>query len=170
MRLGDQHDHMFVRGLDVSLQLIFRVSLTKQQDDDARLWGKILSGDDEIYALQGHSTLYGFGGDDVLEGTGGFDFLNGGKGHDILYGRLGADTLTGGHGTDYFLYKAITDSFDRAADTITDFSHAEGDKSGLTISKASTLRMKSGSCTATERRMLNWMVLMAMRRFLCSLS
>ncbi len=55
------------------------------------------------------------------------DMLNGGGGNDVLHGNGGADTLTGGSGADTFVFNTLTDSLAAAFDTITDFSHGEGD-------------------------------------------
>lgn len=59
------------------------------------------------------------------------DILDGRGGNDLLYAGGGTDTLTGGAGADRFQFKLATESTTDAPDTITDFSHAEGDKIDL---------------------------------------
>ena len=71
---------------------------------------------------EGNDTLIGDAANDVLQGFGGNDSLDGGAGNDTLDGLFGNDTLTGGTGADTF--KLLM--FDN--DTITDFSHSQGDK------------------------------------------
>lgn len=68
--------------------------------------------------------LYGSMSDDTLTGDGGFN---------LLLGNTGADTLTGGGKADYFIFASVADSTVVTAgrDTITDFSHVEGDKIDL---------------------------------------
>lgn len=68
--------------------------------------------------------LYGSTHDDTLIGDGGTN---------SLLGNTGADTLTGGGRNDFFVFRDLTDSTVALSgrDTITDFSHAEGDKIDL---------------------------------------
>lgn len=54
-------------------------------------------------------------------GGGGRDTLIGNGADNVLEGRGGKDTLTGGVGDDTFRFSEATDSFDLAADRITDF-------------------------------------------------
>ncbi len=68
--------------------------------------------------------LLGNSGANVLKGLGGNDLLNGGRGADKLVGGAGKDTLTGGGGGDAFLFDVAPAN----RDTITDFSHKQGDK------------------------------------------
>jgi Ca2+-binding RTX toxin-like protein len=67
-----------------------------------------------------NNSLYGAEGNDTLEGKGG---------NDTLVGGLGADKVTGGAGADKFAFASLAESTAAAAgrDTITDFSHANGD-------------------------------------------
>ncbi len=62
-----------------------------------------------------------------LLGSRGSDTLTGGDGNDVLQGRGGADVLAGGAGADHFVFTNLSDSTPSAFDTITDFSHAQGD-------------------------------------------
>ncbi len=57
----------------------------------------------------------------------------------MLWGLGGKDTLTGGAGADTFKYGSYTESRVGASthDTITDFSHAQGDKIDLSLIDAS---------------------------------
>ena len=76
-------------------------------------------------------SLSGLGGNDTLLGLNGDDSLDGGSGNDTLNGGFGADLLTGGLGRDTFVFNDIGDSFDGLFDTITDFSHGQGDRISL---------------------------------------
>lgn len=70
--------------------------------------------------------LHGDDGNDHLVGAGGNDQLFGDAGNDVLRGGPGKDILVGGAGADTFVFgQATVDS--AAADTIRDFSHAQGD-------------------------------------------
>ena len=71
----------------------------------------------------GADTFIGGAGADALFGQGGADTLTGGSGADQLTGGVGADILTGGAGADKFIYNFAREG----GDTITDFSHAQGD-------------------------------------------
>ena len=64
-----------------------------------------------------NDTLIGDGNDNILEGGLGADILNGGAGNDTLTGGAGADTIVFAPGYN--------------ADTVTDFSAAEGDEIDL---------------------------------------
>lgn len=64
--------------------------------------------------------------------------LQGGAGNDILVGGVGADILSGGLGKDTFVLTALGDSKAGGYDTITDFSHAQGDRIDLSLLDAST--------------------------------
>ncbi|HEY1630267.1 MAG TPA: calcium-binding protein [Rhizomicrobium sp.] len=65
---------------------------------------------------------------DTLTGDGNSNHIDGGAGNDIIDGGANIDYLTGGAGADHFVFSAVSDSAKNAADTILDFSHAEGDK------------------------------------------
>lgn len=75
-----------------------------------------------------------------LAGSSHNDTLTGNSGVNALHGSAGADKLTGGTGADTFLFKAAGDSTVATAgqDTIFDFSHAQGDKIGLSGIDANT--------------------------------
>ena len=79
------------------------------------------------------NVVTGNDGDNALSGLAGDDVLAGGKGADRLTGGEGMDKLTGGAGADVFVFTALGDStVDPAGrDTITDFSHADGDRIDL---------------------------------------
>ena len=96
--------------------------------------GVTLSGNARGNSLTGgalEDALFGLGGNDTLSGLGGDDYLNGGLGNDSLIGGTGVDILTGGAGRDTFVFNEIFESFEGQADTITDFSRAEGDRISL---------------------------------------
>ena len=109
--------------------------------DDA-LWGDdgndVLRGGDGRDSLTGgagHDRLFGGGhsdilvggeGDDTLRGGGAPDELYGGAGDDVLAGEAGRDILSGGGGADLFVFGPA--DLDGGADTILDFSSAEGDR------------------------------------------
>lgn len=64
----------------------------------------------------------------TLDGGEGNDVLIGNGGNDKLIGGMGGDTLTGGAGADRFVFLALTDlPAVKGRDTVTDFSHADGD-------------------------------------------
>jgi len=88
--------------------------------------------------LTGIENLVGSAFNDILIGSAGANVLNGGAGNDVLTGGSGADLLTGGAGADTFVYLAATDSRPSTADTIFDFSHAQGDRINLEGIDAST--------------------------------
>jgi Ca2+-binding RTX toxin-like protein len=78
---------------------------------------------ESVYGSQGSDTLSGSNADNTLVGNNVVDFLT---------GRAGKDSLGGSAGADSFVYLAVTDSAVGAeADRIVDFSHAEGDRIGL---------------------------------------
>ncbi len=84
--------------------------------------------------LTGDSQANFLGGDagkDRLTGNAGRDSLDGGLGDDVLFGGGDGDRVTGGVGKDRFLYLALSDSRGAARDTITDFSHNQGDRIAL---------------------------------------
>ena len=71
---------------------------------------------------------------DILTGNGGNNTLDGRGGNDVLSGNGGNDTLTGGTGSDIFVFKVgVGDGNTPPSnnDTITDFSHSDGDRIDL---------------------------------------
>jgi Ca2+-binding RTX toxin-like protein len=65
-------------------------------------------------------------GDNVIRGGVGSDTLNGAAGNDTLHGGEGRDLLAGGAGADTFVFDTAV--MKTTADTILDFSVAEGDR------------------------------------------
>ena len=85
-------------------------------------------GDDIALGHNGDDTVSGGAGNDRVDGNAGNDILFGDAGNDILVGNWGVDQMTGGAGADTFLFKAgHTGRFETVADTILDFSQADGD-------------------------------------------
>jgi Ca2+-binding RTX toxin-like protein len=86
-----------------------------------------------------NNVITGGPGKDLLRGGAGNDTLTGGSGNDKLSGGAGADTLTGGLGADKFVFSSTSD-FPTGSlhDTITDFSHAQGDQIDLSALDANT--------------------------------
>ncbi|MFO1330649.1 MAG: cadherin-like domain-containing protein, partial [Rubrivivax sp.] len=83
------------------------------------------AGTDTLLNFEG---LIGSGFGDTLTGNSAHNVLQGLGGNDVLTGGAGADTLTGGAGADRFVFAVLGDvSTANARDTITDFSHADGD-------------------------------------------
>jgi Ca2+-binding RTX toxin-like protein len=94
--------------------------------------GDTLTGIENVIGSGGNDWLRGDGGANTLTGNAGNDTLEGNAGNDLLIGGARKDTLTGGAGADRFGYAAIGDStVGAAADTIADFSHAQGDRIDL---------------------------------------
>ncbi|WP_336896951.1 calcium-binding protein [Novosphingobium sp.] len=107
------------------------------------------SGADSIVGGDGNDTLYGSygpgiygdygnrlnggGGNDVLVGAYGQDTLVGGTGNDTLAGQEEPDVLTGGTGADRFVL--ASDNAFYGVDLITDFSAAQNDKIGLSLTQ-----------------------------------
>lgn len=91
------------------------------------------AGNDTLEGNAGHDTIYGGDGNDMISGDGGRDDLYGEDGNDVLIGSFGKDTMTGGAGADLFVFGNINETLAtaNAADTITDFSQAEGDSIDL---------------------------------------
>jgi serralysin len=87
------------------------------------------AGGDRLILGGGNDSGFGGAGSDILIGELGRDALFGGNGSDTLRGGNGADSLTGGIGADHFIFSTAQDSAVAPArrDTITDFSHADGD-------------------------------------------
>ena len=84
-------------------------------------------GVDLAYGNTDSDLLYGNLGSDTLYGGQGADTVYGGQGNDSVFGNLGDDTLIGGLGGDTFVFGGSS-----GADTITDFSAAQGDLLQLT--------------------------------------
>jgi Ca2+-binding RTX toxin-like protein len=91
-----------------------------------------------IDTLTGISNLIGSSHADFLTGSSGNNVMIGGAGDDTLTGGPGADTLTGGLGADRFVFKTTADSTVATPDTITDFTHAQGDHIALAAIDANT--------------------------------
>lgn len=71
-------------------------------------------------------------GDDSVSGGRGNDWIEGCGGDDTLTGGADRDILTGGDGEDSFLFdEGETDASRQAADVITDFNQADGDRVNL---------------------------------------
>ena len=85
------------------------------------------SGNDSFTGTDGADSLNGGAGNDTLSGGTGNDTIDGGSGSDTLTGGAGSDILTGNTGADTYVFKTGYNS-----DTVTDFSHADGDKVDLT--------------------------------------
>ena len=71
---------------------------------------------------------------DIITGNGGNNTLEGQGGNDVLSGNGGNDTLTGGTGSDIFVFEVgVADGNTPPTnnDTITDFSHSDGDRIDL---------------------------------------
>ncbi|MDR7156525.1 Ca2+-binding RTX toxin-like protein [Sphingobium xenophagum] len=83
-----------------------------------------------VSGTSGADTLFGGPGADQLFGGSGNDSLSGGAGNDVLVGGTGMDMLRGGGGADRFVFGA-GDSNIAQADSILDFSQAQGDKIDL---------------------------------------
>ena len=127
---------------DIGAAVTVNLSIKTQQDTGGA--GKdTLSGIERLYGGRAGDTLTGTGGNNEIIGMNGSDVINGLGGNDLIYGELGKDTLTGGAGKDKFLFH--TTPAINNADTITDFSHAEGDKLVLSASIYSGLIGKAGS-------------------------
>lgn len=89
------------------------------------------AGYDKLYGGAGSDSLFGGSGNDRLYGGNGNDVLVGGTGNDFLVGGLGTDMQSGGRGADVFRYRNERDMRGSDFDTITDFSHRDGDKIDL---------------------------------------
>jgi serralysin len=98
------------------------------------------AGNDTLVSIEnliggtGADILTGNDGANVIDGGGGADQLSGGGGADILIGSGGRDTLQGGLGGDVFRFAELGDfpgTTATTADTILDFSSAQGDRIDL---------------------------------------
>jgi peptidyl-prolyl cis-trans isomerase B (cyclophilin B) len=98
------------------------------KDNDSLTGGQ---GDDILNGNRGNDPIFGGAGSDFIRGGQDNDSLNGNEGNDFLLGDLGTDILTGEGGVDFFVLsidEAATISDVNLADTITDFTVADGDK------------------------------------------
>lgn len=134
----------------IAASVIMKASATASLSDDNALLAKIFVGNDvmtgnsgadyfrgydgkdQLFGLQGNDVLVGGNGNDKLYGERGNDKLLGGAENDLLNGFEGTDIMTGGTGADAFVFtsKAASNAY-YGYDTITDFSHAEGDRMDL---------------------------------------
>ncbi len=89
--------------------------------------------DVHVNGNQGDDSVAGGAGNDTVYGGKDNDTVLGGDGNDRLSGDLGIDVLTGGAGADQFVLR-----IGAGADTVTDFSAAEGDKILLATGQAYT--------------------------------
>jgi len=91
-------------------------------------------GADEFHGGAGNDYLLVAAGNDALYGDAGNDTLSGADGNDILAGGSGINTLLGGGGADTFVFKTgdFEGGVSKNRTTISDFSHAQGDKIDLT--------------------------------------
>jgi Ca2+-binding RTX toxin-like protein len=89
--------------------------------------------DDKLDGGSGVNWLLGGGGNDWLFSHEIGDSLDGGGGRDAIIGNGGGDYIAGNGGADRFIYKKFSDSPDDLSnyDSISDFSHAEGDRFDL---------------------------------------
>ncbi len=137
VRLGDGNDGaMGGKGDDV---------LLGEEGNDLLLGG---DGSDRIYGGAGKDVLGGSAGADKLFGEGGSDQLSGGGGTDVLTGGRAKDVLSGGAGADRFVFAAVADFGGKTratADSISDFSHAQGDRIDL-----SAIDARSAGGTAND--------------------
>lgn len=117
-----------IENMKASLKSINDAALTASDSDDNALYGRILSGsdnillsddDDVVVGLGGNDSIYGNGGDDYLGGGDGNDLIVGGAGNDVVDGENGQDTLTGSLGDDIFYFDARINR--KMSDTVTDF-------------------------------------------------
>lgn len=100
-----------------------------------------------LVGLDGSDTLRGGDGEDVIDGTFGNDKLYGDAGDDLMAGSGGRDSLTGGAGADIFVFadgdfsgaSAVT------ADSILDFSKAQGDLIELSLVDANGAQAGNGA-------------------------
>jgi len=123
------------------------LSITTQQDTGGA--GKdTLRGFERLYGGKGDDTLTGTDGTNRIIGMNGADTINGLGGNDLISGERGNDTLTGGAGMDKFLFR--TAPAEGNADTITDFSQAEGDKLVLSASTYSGVGATRGSVLSAD--------------------
>lgn len=122
-RLGDNVERLYLSG-----------SATTGTGNalDNMITNQNASGNSTLLGLGGNDRLIGGSGVDRLYGGEGNDELRGGAGDDFLFGGSGADRLLGGLGADRFVFGEGDLSAQRTlADTIMDFSAAQGDRIDL---------------------------------------
>ena len=122
-----------IEGVKISAKSLFSCALSSASSDEIALFTSALAGNDTFTGSNYADTLYGFAGNDVMNGNSGNDNLyggagadtiSGGAGQDLIYGGVGNDILTGGSSSDTFVFDT---TLTNNKDTITDFSHTEGD-------------------------------------------
>lgn len=156
LRLSGPATHGVGNALDNTIRANASAALLEGLDGDDILRGDRGSdtlvggrGNDRMTGKGAMDDLLGGGGDDYLSGGSGDDFLRGGSGHDRLKGNSGADGLYGGYGDDWLSGGAGSDILSggrgadlfvfgreltrhtvpqNQADTVIDFSSAEGDR------------------------------------------
>jgi Ca2+-binding RTX toxin-like protein len=99
-----------------------------------------------VYGSSFNDTIVGNNSGDHLYGAAGADKIMGGSGNDSITGGAGADVLTGGLGADQFVYNSPSEG----GDTITDFSHAQGDRIVISHAGFGGGLSASGSLNANE--------------------
>ena len=89
-------------------------------------------GTDWLDGGDNNDTVFGGSDNDEIAGSDGDDLLFGDDGNDFIEGDSGQDLYTGGTGADtfYVVYDNIGTTV-QAADTVSDFSRAEGDRLGI---------------------------------------
>ena len=103
------------------------------------------AGDDgHLNGNQGNDSVSGGDGADTVYGGRDNDTLSGDAGNDRLSGDLGNDQLTGGAGADQFVIRN-----GGGADTVTDFSLAQGDRVLLATGTAYTNAVVGGNVVIT---------------------
>lgn len=116
----------------VSAALLVSLALSGAQATGAG--NDTLTGIENLIGGTGADILTGDDAANVIDGGNGADQLSGGGGADILIGGGGRDTLKGGLGGDVFRFAVVGDlpgTTTSTADTILDFSIAQGDRIDL---------------------------------------
>ena len=100
-----------------------------------------------LLGLDGNDTLRGGDGEDVIDGTFGNDQLYGDAGDDLMAGSGGRDNLTGGAGADLFVFADgdFSGTSAATADSILDFSKAQGDQIELSLVDANGAQAGNGT-------------------------
>jgi len=112
------------------------------------LYGQV--GGDTINGNNDNDTIYGGSGNDHIDAGNGIDTIYGGSNNDTITGNGDADTIIGGYGADLLTGAGGADKFvyldqKDTGDTITDFSHADGDKIDLSALGVTTFVGSLGS-------------------------